>query len=154
MKSPPTTNSGCHRGKVPGCQKLGLPPEFLADLWTLKKKSPHAAAYTIFISSLSFFPSLSFFLSSFPPFLLSFPPFLLIFSSLSSLLFITFLSYFSFLFQSPIRALTRSESIELTTTTGLLTQYLLCLLSLVRLGGYIANLSDFYSSSSTGSSGN
>jgi hypothetical protein len=44
--------------------------------------------------------------------------------------------------------LTRSESIELTTTiTGitLLTLYHLCLLLLVRLGGYIVNLSDFYS---------
>jgi hypothetical protein len=38
--------SGCRQaarvcGNVPGCQKFGLTPEFLADLWTLKKKSPH-----------------------------------------------------------------------------------------------------------------
>jgi hypothetical protein len=36
-------------------------------------------------------------------------------------------------------------NIELTTTITLLTLYHLCLLLLVRLGGYIANLSDFYS---------
>jgi hypothetical protein len=41
--------------------------------------------------------------------------------------------------------LTRSESIELTTAVTLLTLYRLCLLLLVRLGGYIVNLSDFYS---------
>jgi hypothetical protein len=41
--------------------------------------------------------------------------------------------------------LTRSESIDLTTTITLLTLYHLYLLLLVRLGGYIANLSDFYS---------
>ena len=41
--------------------------------------------------------------------------------------------------------LTRSESIELTTTITLLTLYHLCLLLLVRLGGYIVTLSDFYS---------
>ena len=41
--------------------------------------------------------------------------------------------------------LTKSESIELTTTITLLTLYHLCLLLLVRLGGYIVNLSDFYS---------
>ena len=41
--------------------------------------------------------------------------------------------------------LTRSESIDLTTTITLLTLYHLCLLLLVRLGGYIVNLSDFYS---------
>jgi hypothetical protein len=41
--------------------------------------------------------------------------------------------------------LTRSESIELTTTITLLTLYYLCLLLLVRLGGYILNLSEFYS---------
>ena len=41
--------------------------------------------------------------------------------------------------------LTRSESIELTTTITLLTLYHLCLLLLVRLGGYIVNLSEFYS---------
>jgi hypothetical protein len=41
--------------------------------------------------------------------------------------------------------LTRSESIEMTTTITLLTLYHLCLLLLVRLGGYIVNLSDFYS---------
>ncbi len=91
MKSPTTTNSGCHLGKVPGCQKLGLTPEFLTDLWTLKKKSPHAAAYTICIFSLSVFPFPSPpFLLSFPLFLSSFPPFLLFFFSLSSLLFPSF----------------------------------------------------------------
>jgi hypothetical protein len=36
-------------------------------------------------------------------------------------------------------------NIVLTTTIGLLTLYHLCLLLLVRLGGYIVNLSDFYS---------
>jgi hypothetical protein len=36
-------------------------------------------------------------------------------------------------------------NIALTTTITLLTQYHLCLLLLVRLGGYIVNLSDFYS---------
>ena len=36
-------------------------------------------------------------------------------------------------------------SITLTTTITLLTLYHLCLLLLVRLGGYIVNLSDFYS---------
>jgi hypothetical protein len=41
--------------------------------------------------------------------------------------------------------LTRSKNIELTTTITLLTLYHLCLLLLVRLGGYIVNLSDFYS---------
>jgi hypothetical protein len=41
--------------------------------------------------------------------------------------------------------LTRSKIIELTTTITLLTLYHLCLLFLVRLGGYIVNLSDFYS---------
>jgi hypothetical protein len=41
--------------------------------------------------------------------------------------------------------LTRSESIELTTTITLLTLYRLFLLLLVRLGSYIVNLSDFYS---------
>jgi hypothetical protein len=56
MKSPATTNSGCHRGKVPGGHKLGLTPEFVTDLWTLEKKSPHVTAYTICIFSLSFFP--------------------------------------------------------------------------------------------------
>ena len=43
------------------------------------------------------------------------------------------------------RPLTRSESIELTITIGLLTQYHLYLLLLVRLGGYIGNLYAFYS---------
>ena len=43
------------------------------------------------------------------------------------------------------RSLTRSESIELTITINLLTQYHLCLLFLVRLGGYIANLYAFHS---------
>jgi len=46
--------------------------------------------------------------------------------------------------------LTRSESIDLTTTITLLTLYHLCLLLLVRLGGYIVNLSDFYSYSLIG----
>ncbi len=41
--------------------------------------------------------------------------------------------------------LTRSKITELTTTITLLTLYHLCLLFLVRLGGYIVNLSDFYS---------
>jgi hypothetical protein len=41
--------------------------------------------------------------------------------------------------------LTRSESIDLTPTITLLTLYHLCLLLLVRLGGYIVNLSDVYS---------
>ena len=36
-------------------------------------------------------------------------------------------------------------NIALTTTITLLTLYHLCLLLLVRLGGYIVNLSDFYS---------
>jgi hypothetical protein len=36
-------------------------------------------------------------------------------------------------------------SIALTITITLLTLYHLCLLLLVRLGGYIVNLSDFYS---------
>jgi hypothetical protein len=36
-------------------------------------------------------------------------------------------------------------NIVLTTTITLLTLYHLCLLLRVRLGGYIANLSDFYS---------
>jgi hypothetical protein len=36
-------------------------------------------------------------------------------------------------------------NIVLTTTITLLTLYHLCLLLLVRLGGYMANLSDFYS---------
>ena len=36
-------------------------------------------------------------------------------------------------------------NITLTTTITLLTLYHLCLLLLVRLGGYIVNLSDFYS---------
>ncbi len=36
-------------------------------------------------------------------------------------------------------------NIELITTITLLTLYHLCLLFLVRLGGYIVNLSDFYS---------
>jgi hypothetical protein len=36
-------------------------------------------------------------------------------------------------------------NIVLTTTITLLTLYHLCLLLLVRLGGYIVNLSDFYS---------
>ncbi len=80
------------RGAIfPGGHKLGRTPEFVADLWTLKKKSPHAAAYTICILSLSVFPFPSpSFLLSFPPFLSSFPPFLLFFFSLSSLLFLSF----------------------------------------------------------------
>jgi hypothetical protein len=41
--------------------------------------------------------------------------------------------------------LTRSESIDLNTTITPLTLYHLCLLRLVRLEGYIVNLSDFYS---------
>ena len=41
--------------------------------------------------------------------------------------------------------LTRSKNIDLTTTITLLTLYHLCLLLLVCLGGYIVNLSDFYS---------
>jgi hypothetical protein len=41
--------------------------------------------------------------------------------------------------------LTRSESMDLTTTIRLITLYHLCLLLLVRLGGYMVNLSDFYS---------
>ena len=41
--------------------------------------------------------------------------------------------------------LTKSESIDLTTTITLLTLYHLYLLLLVRLGGSIVNLSDFYS---------
>jgi hypothetical protein len=41
--------------------------------------------------------------------------------------------------------LTRSESMDLTTTITLITLHHLCLLLLVRLGGYIVNLSDFYS---------
>ena len=36
-------------------------------------------------------------------------------------------------------------NIALTTTITLLTLYHLCLILLVRLGGYIVNLSDFYS---------
>jgi hypothetical protein len=36
-------------------------------------------------------------------------------------------------------------NIVLTTTTGHRVRYHLCLLLLVRLGGYIVNLSDFYS---------
>ena len=62
----------------------------LADLWTLKKKSVHTVAYTIFIFSLSLFPF------PFPPSLLSFFP--LFFSFLSSLLFLPFSSSFSFFF--------------------------------------------------------
>jgi hypothetical protein len=41
--------------------------------------------------------------------------------------------------------LTRSESIDLTTTITLLTLYHLYLILVVRLRGYIVNLSDFYS---------
>jgi hypothetical protein len=41
-------------------------------------------------------------------------------------------------------------NIALTTTITLLTLYHLCLLLLVRLGGYIVNLSDFYSYSLIG----
>ncbi len=58
MKSPVTTNSGC-RGKVPGDHKLGLTPEFVADLWTLKKKiAPRNRLHYLYI--LSFHLSLSF----------------------------------------------------------------------------------------------
>ena len=52
------------------------------------------------------------------------------------------------------RPLTRSESIDLTITITLLKAslklYHLSLLLLVRLGGYIVNLSDFYSYSLIG----
>jgi hypothetical protein len=75
----------------PGDHKLGRQPEFVTDLWTLKKKSPHTTAYTICIFSLSFFPfPFPPFLLSFPPFLSSFPPFLLFFFFLSPLLFLSF----------------------------------------------------------------
>ncbi len=40
-------SSVCRRGKVPGGHKLGRQPEFVADLWTLEKKSPHAGTYAI-----------------------------------------------------------------------------------------------------------
>ena len=43
------------------------------------------------------------------------------------------------------KLLIKYGNIVLTTTIGLLTLYYLCLLLLVRLGGYIANSSDFYS---------
>ncbi len=42
-------------------------------------------------------------------------------------------------------SLIKYENIVLTTTIIHRTRYLLCLSLLVRLGGYIANLSDFYS---------
>jgi hypothetical protein len=41
--------------------------------------------------------------------------------------------------------MTKYGNITLITTLTLLTLYQLCLLLIVRLGGYIVNLSDFYS---------
>jgi hypothetical protein len=49
-----------------------------------------------------------------------------------------------------MQMLRKYGNIVLTTTTGHRVRYYLCLLLLVRLGGYIVNLSDFFSYSLIG----